>query len=53
MLSQDDDDGTHTEAGDAADEWMQPKSLVKPDDQLDLSEQVQNYIIRMLYYSLS
>ncbi|XP_013403907.1 dynein intermediate chain 2, ciliary isoform X2 [Lingula anatina] len=35
----DDDDGaTHTEAGDQGDDWMQPKSLLKPEDQLELSE---------------
>ncbi|XP_006814057.1 dynein intermediate chain 2, ciliary-like [Saccoglossus kowalevskii] len=33
------DDDDMTETGDGQDDWMQPKTLVKPDDQLELSEQ--------------
>ncbi|XP_029107800.1 dynein intermediate chain 1, axonemal-like [Scleropages formosus] len=36
VKKQDEDDGT--EVGDGADEWMQRKTLIKPPDQVDLTE---------------
>ncbi|XP_070542720.1 dynein intermediate chain 2, ciliary-like isoform X2 [Ptychodera flava] len=37
-FARDDDDMTETGDGQGGEDWMQPKTLVKPDDQLDLSE---------------
>lgn len=49
FTEQDDEDGTETGDGD---EWMQGKTLVKPPDQLDLTEAVRTVLEEKCFLKL-